>query len=86
MACELAPDRILVNAVNPGPAKKGRDANRFDRDSAEAQSWLAQVPAGRFGRPDKITEIAFFLATTEGIILQGDNIAVDGEAWRRPRT
>ena len=78
MAYELAHDGILVNAISPGPVRTGRNAERFGQDSQEAQRWLAQVPAGRFGRPDEIAEVAFFLATTEAAFLQGDNIVVDG--------
>ena len=78
MAYELAPDGILVNAISPGPVRTGRNAERFGQNSQEAQKWLAQVPAGRFGRPDEIAEVAFFLATTEATFLQGDNIVVDG--------
>ena len=78
MAYELAPDGILVNAISPGPVKTGRNAERFERDSAEAQRWLARVPAARFGRPHEIAEVAYFLATTEATFLQGDNIVVDG--------
>ena len=78
MAYELAPEGILVNAISPGPVLTGRNAERFERDPADAQKRLARVPAARFGRSDEIAEVAFFLATTEATFLQGDNIVVDG--------
>lgn len=39
---------------------------------------LVDVPAGRFGRPDEIADVAYFLATTPATYLQGDNIVIDG--------
>jgi NAD(P)-dependent dehydrogenase (short-subunit alcohol dehydrogenase family) len=79
MAFELAADNIQVNAISPGPVYTQPiiDREALDPDGTR-QRIRDYVPAGRYGRPDEIAELAFFLATTPATYLQGENIVIDG--------
>lgn len=83
MALELGPEGIIVNAISPGPTATGPILERERQDPALSKERMARVPLGRFGRPDEIAELAWFLATTPAQFLHGSNIIIDGgyTAW-----
>ncbi|MGE0058126.1 MAG: SDR family NAD(P)-dependent oxidoreductase [Dehalococcoidia bacterium] len=79
MAYELAKDNIQVNAISPGPVYTQPIIDRESQDPDGTRQRIHDyVPAGRYGRPDEIAEVAFFLATTPATYLQGENIVIDG--------
>ena len=75
LACQLAPHRIRVNCVSPGP---------FPADSVQAAapgfcSRLAnRVPLGRFGQPEDLVGPIVFLASDAAAFVTGHNLVVDG--------
>jgi NAD(P)-dependent dehydrogenase (short-subunit alcohol dehydrogenase family) len=79
MAYELGREGIIVNSISPGPILTGIVAERNEADPAEAQRRLAQyLPAGRYGEPWEIADLALYLATTDATFLQGEDIRIDG--------
>jgi NAD(P)-dependent dehydrogenase (short-subunit alcohol dehydrogenase family) len=71
LARELAPDKILVNAVAPGPILPP------DGTSAKAQAAVARAtPLGRWGGPDEIVKAVLFLIDSD--FVTGETIRVDG--------
>lgn len=62
LARELAPRRILVNAVAPGLVDTGFDPLSEDAKRAHAES----LPLGRLGTVDDMTSAFVFLASDEG--------------------
>lgn len=83
---ELAPDGITVNNVLPGFTATDRLASLF-RQRAEAsgrpvedveKAARAQVPAGRFARPEEIAWAVGFLASPQAAYVNGVSLAVDG--------
>ena len=86
MALELAPHRILVNAVAPGAtqtpgtqALREGAARAFNIDPEQiAQAFVQRVPLGRMGEPDDVARIALFLASAAADYITGDLIVVDG--------
>jgi NAD(P)-dependent dehydrogenase (short-subunit alcohol dehydrogenase family) len=66
LALELAPDRIRVNCVAPGPVdtaltRRGLGERADDRIATMAQN----VPLGRIGMPDDIANMIFHLVSDE---------------------
>ena len=75
MAYELGRENIVVNAISPGPIETGRSLHRSAEDTRKL---MDKVPAGRFGEPEEIANVAFYLATSSPAFLQGQDIVVDG--------
>jgi len=83
---ELAPSRILVNAVCPSRIKSPLTENLVLHNeihlgrSLEQQEarWGADVPLGRWGTPDDIAHAVAFLASDRAAFICGANIDVDG--------
>ncbi|CAM4047746.1 SDR family oxidoreductase [Kibdelosporangium persicum] len=83
LALELAPRRIRVNAVSPGPVDTGIWAKSGLPPEALAQAataTAARVPLGRFGTPREIAEVVAFLASDAAGFITGENIVVGGGA------
>jgi len=78
MAYELATEGIMVNAISPGPIMTDRALDRLKEDPETHRERVAYIPAGRFGEPEEIAEVALFLASTNATFLQGENIIIDG--------
>ncbi|MGF1465620.1 MAG: SDR family oxidoreductase [Sandaracinaceae bacterium] len=81
VARELAPRKIRVNAVSPGPidssffARTGLPENAVEQ---LAEQILAQVPLGRFGTPEEVAGVATFLLSDDASYVTGAEYVVDG--------
>jgi 3-oxoacyl-[acyl-carrier protein] reductase len=79
LAIELAPDRIRVNAVCPGPGDTPMLATFVGGDSeAHRAAFLASIPLGRLCTPDDVANAMVFLASDEASFITGGVIEVDG--------
>ncbi len=76
MAVELAPHRIRVNAVAPGPIDVPR--SRGQHNEERRSGWQRAVPQGRYGEPHEVAAVAAFLASDEASYVNGQTISVDG--------
>ena len=83
---ELAPSKILVNAVCPSRIKSPLTDNLklynevyFGRSLEQQEAkWGAEVPLGRWGAPEDIANAVAFLASNRSEFICGANIDVDG--------
>jgi 3-oxoacyl-[acyl-carrier protein] reductase len=83
---ELAPHGITVNNVLPGFTSTERldylfrlRAEKSGGSAADVErAALAQVPAGRFARPEEIAWAVAFLASPQAAYVSGINVPVDG--------
>ncbi|HUE27723.1 MAG TPA: SDR family NAD(P)-dependent oxidoreductase [Solirubrobacteraceae bacterium] len=77
LAKRLAPDRITVNAIAPGPFESKMMA--FALDNPESREAIEQmVPLKRIGRPDDAAGLTIFLSSRAGSYLTGTVIPLDG--------
>jgi NAD(P)-dependent dehydrogenase (short-subunit alcohol dehydrogenase family) len=77
LARELAPKRITVNAIAPGPFPSKMMA--FALDDPGARGMIeASNPLGRIGRPDDMAGATLFLCSRAGSYVNGAVIPVDG--------
>jgi NAD(P)-dependent dehydrogenase (short-subunit alcohol dehydrogenase family) len=81
LAVELAPRKIRVNAVSPGPIDTPIWAKMNLPPEARAQAVAAvaaRVPLGRFGTAEEVAELVAFLASPTAAYITGENITIGG--------
>ena len=74
LAHELGPVGVRVNAVAPGFV----DTPLLDPMKPAADLLVAQIPAGRMGRPEEVAELVRFLAGPESSYCFGEVLTLTG--------
>lgn len=80
-AAELAPQRIRVNAVSPGPTKTPIfEKTGMAEDIVEGmhEALAAKVPLGRMIEPEEVAELVVYLATEQAASITGAEFTIDG--------
>ena len=75
MSKELASFGITVNTVNPGWIPTER---HIDEPQDEKDSYLKNIPAGRWGTPDDVGEAVAYFASEEASFITGQTLCVNG--------
>jgi|SRR5579863_5151129 len=74
-ALELAPYRIRVNAVLPGPIATPMV---LSGDDPGARERLSRTPLGRMGEPDEIASAVLYLVSDAASFVTGAELVIDG--------
>jgi 3-oxoacyl-[acyl-carrier protein] reductase len=86
IAAEIAPDGVTINVLMPGRIATERvrltdqataEREKIGVDAVQARSW-AQIPMGRYGRPEEIAAMAAFACSDLASYLTGSVLRVDG--------
>ncbi len=77
LAVELAPYNIRVNAIAPGMIETPMIAPVKENPEQEKEM-LKQVPMGRAGKPEEVSNLVLFLASEQSSYITGSTVVVDG--------
>ncbi|MFC3790944.1 elongation factor P 5-aminopentanone reductase [Paenibacillus sp. GCM10012307] len=75
LAKELAPSGITVNAVAPGAVDTEMNNNLNEHEKA---ALAEEIPIGRFGKPDEVASLVYFLSLPESGYITGQIISPNG--------
>ena len=76
-AVDLAPRKIRVNSIHPGPIDTDMLKVRTAEQNAER---LTRVPMRRMGTADEVANLVLFLLSDESLYITGAEVAIDGGA------
>jgi glucose 1-dehydrogenase len=82
VAVELAPQKITVNNIGPGAIFTPIDEEIEKNPALEAQL-MAEIPLGRWGKPEEIAGLAAYLASDEAAYCTGSTFFMDGGMLRQ---
>jgi NAD(P)-dependent dehydrogenase (short-subunit alcohol dehydrogenase family) len=77
LALELAPGKITVNGISPGPF--ATEMNQMIlQDPDKSRDFLSRIPLGRFGNVEEVGHLAVYLCSDEAAFITGADILIDG--------
>lgn len=80
-AAELAPRKIRVNSVSPGPIKTpifGKTGLPEDAIKQFADAIEARIPVKRFGESQEVAKLVSFLSSDDALFITGSDYVIDG--------
>jgi len=81
LAVEWARHGIRLNAIAPGPIPTEGAFSRLLPTPELAERRAARIPAGRFGTPEELAELAGYLVSDAADWMRGEVVTFDGGEW-----
>ena len=75
IALEVASRNINVNIISPGFISTAMTDNL---NSNQKETYLSRIPIKRFGNPDDVANLVYFLSTNESSYITGQNFHING--------
>lgn len=82
VAVELAPHQITVNNIGPGAIFTPIDAD-IEANPEMEKALMAEIPLGRWGKPEEVAELAVYLASDAAGYCTGSTFFIDGGMLRQ---
>jgi len=76
-ALELAPRKIRVNAVSPGPVAT-EIMNKIGLDSDLEKQLISSIPLSRLGNASEVADLVTYLSGDSASFITGSNFLIDG--------
>ncbi|HLH53359.1 MAG TPA: SDR family NAD(P)-dependent oxidoreductase [Verrucomicrobiae bacterium] len=77
LALELAPDKITVNGISPGPF--ATEINTAVLQNPELnQQFISRIPLARWGNADEVGNLAVYLCSESAGFITGTDLLIDG--------
>jgi NAD(P)-dependent dehydrogenase (short-subunit alcohol dehydrogenase family) len=77
LALELAPEKITVNGISPGPFATEMNTPIMQNPETN-QQFIANIPLGRWGKVEEVGKLAVYLCSEEASFITGTDILIDG--------
>ena len=81
LAVEWARHGIRLNAIAPGPIPTEGAFSRLLPSEELMERRKKQIPAGRFGTPEELAELAAYLVSDASSWMRGEIVTLDGGEW-----
>lgn len=78
----VAADGVTVNCIQPGRIRSEQIKKRYPTLEDELAFAHEEIPAGRFGEPEELANLAIFLGSPLASYVNGTVIPVDGGMYR----
>src|SRR5699024_11967485 len=72
---------IRTNAIAPGPIERTGGAEKLMLSEEMAEQTRESVPLKRFGKPEEIASLAFFIYSDDAAYINGEFVTIDGGQW-----
>jgi NAD(P)-dependent dehydrogenase (short-subunit alcohol dehydrogenase family) len=77
LALELAPEKITVNGLSPGPVATEMNIPLIQNPELN-QQFISRIPLGRWGKVEEVGALAVYLCSEEAGFMTGTDILIDG--------
>lgn len=77
LALELAPEKITVNGISPGPFATEMNTQLMQNPELN-QQFISKIPLGRWGRVEEVGQLAVYLCSEDAGFVTGTDFLIDG--------
>ena len=77
LALELAPEKITVNGISPGPFATEMNLPLMQNPEL-SREFIAKIPLARWGKVEEVGRLAVYLCSEDAGFITGTDILIDG--------
>jgi NAD(P)-dependent dehydrogenase (short-subunit alcohol dehydrogenase family) len=77
LALELAPEKITVNGISPGPFATEMNVPLMENPEL-SREFISKIPLARWGKVEEVGQLALYLCSEDAGFITGTDILIDG--------